>query len=68
MKHPADEMAEVFQHWKARATAAEAENAKLRAALEPFVSSVIILPTGEIVGLERWHFERARAALETDNG
>jgi hypothetical protein len=43
-----------------------AEIRRLREALRPFVETVIILPTGDIVGLERHHFENARAAMETD--
>jgi len=51
----------------ARAEAAEAREAKLREALRPFVESVVILPTGDIVGLERHHFQNARAALGEDH-
>ena len=32
-------------------------------ALNPFADMNVIEPSGVIVGLERWHFERARAAL-----
>ena len=32
-------------------------------ALEPFARLDVLEPSGVIIGLERWHFERARSAL-----
>ena len=47
----------------------QAEVERLRTALRPF-AEVTILPTGAVVGMERFWFDRARAALspETDGG
>lgn len=39
-----------------------AENARLREAMKPFATTCLIVD-GAIIGLERWHFDRARAAL-----
>lgn len=43
--------------------AAEEQVKGLREALEPFVAARLLIG-GEIIGLERWHFDRARAALK----
>ena len=42
----------------------EADKAKLREALEAFAATDVIEPSGDIVGLERYHFTRARTALQ----
>lgn len=43
--------------------AAEEREKGLREALEPFVAARLLIG-GEIIGLERWHFDRASAALK----
>lgn len=51
------------QEWKEALRAAEEREKGLREALEPFVAARLLIG-GEIIGLERWHFDRARAALK----
>lgn len=54
--------AEITRLTEALRKAEEREKA-LREALEPFVAARLLIG-GEIIGLERWHFDRAHAALK----
>jgi len=58
--------------WNQRTTPTEDARERVKVleeALEPFTRTEVLEPNGVIVGLERYHFERARTALgnkETD--
>lgn len=57
-----ESMAEAVIDVSVRIYELERQVVDMRAALDRFATATV-LPTGEVVGLERWWFEEARAAL-----